>query len=345
MRARGGASVAREIEDSLAEFDFNRSPARAAHPERFKQWVHTTVVHPEIALVANFASTYARDRAGDHYATLLVYAGTVGGHVRRFSAEECRTPLGRTATRFGCNQIARAGGEYHLELSEPALRLRADIRLRPLVPASALQNVGVGSERTFNWAVVPRLVASGLLTYCDRSYVLDDAPAYHDRNWGCFAFGDFTWDWGYATATNGDADCAVVFTRVMSRARARVIEQDVLVWSEGELLTSFRDREVTLRAFGRRTGPFTTVPASLALCRPGSASDVPQSLIVNAESARGRLELRFEAAQTARIVVPNDGRLGTSVIHETAGRADVAGRIEGRAIAFGGHGFLESFDG
>ena len=56
--------------------------------------------------------------------------------------------------------------------------------------------------------------------------------------------------------------------------------------------------------------------------------------MLHLEASRDADELRgrFEAADLARIVVPDDGGPGAVVIHEVVGRLRLAGRVGGRTI-------------
>jgi hypothetical protein len=342
------ASAARsshEIAGSLAEFDFNRSSAHVARHGRFKQWSHTTIIHPELAVMANFSSIYERDPLGQHQLTLLVFGEDVHGCVRRVDPERCHISVGRGSIRFDRSSVVLEGSQYRLELCEPAVDLQASVVLRATAEASVLHNLRVGADGRFYWAVVPRLLARGSIHFRGRSLELVDAPAYRDRNWGSFAFGEVTWDWGYAIASNDAGAHSVVFTRMMDRSRTRVVEQAVLVWRGRRLLAAFRDREVTFRKSGRAAPPRLTVPAALRVCRPGSATDVPASLTVNGASSRGSIEIRFESSRMARVVVPNDGRTGVSALHEVIGCVEVVGEVEGQSIRFEGHGFIECVHG
>jgi hypothetical protein len=326
---------------SLGDFDFNREPSSESSPEApFKQWVHTTVWHPEVTLVANFSSVHAV-RGPEHRLTSIVYArGGVAGHFRRFDPRECHVPARRATMVFGPNRTSRLGAEYDVEIFEPELDLRANLTLRAATHASTMQRVQLGHGR-LGWSVIPRLVASGTIQHAGRVHVIDDAPAYRDRNWGSFAFGELSWDWLYALPARGSLPWAVVVSRVTDRTRSCVWQQAVLVWEHRRLLTTFRDQDVRLRGTNVRDRAVTTIPAPLALCRPGEACDVPQSLEVEASSSRGRLRLQFDAESAARILVLNDGRPGVTPIDESLGRCAVSGEVEGRPLEFTGHGFLE----
>jgi hypothetical protein len=332
--------AARDLVGTLGAFDVNRPPVWGSPETPFKQWVHTTVWHPALTLVANFSSVYGR-RGGEHRLTTLLYSDRVAGHVRLFATDACNAPVGRATVVFGPNRVRRMGSEYDVELFEPALDLRATLTLRAATHASTTVGIRLGGRGRLGWSVIPRLVANGTIQYAGRVHAIEDAPAYRDRNWGSFSFGELSWDWLYTLAGNGHAPWAVVVSRVTDRARSRILQQAVLVWEQSELLATFRDRDVTIRGTDPHIGPVTTVPAALGLCRPGEATDVPRSVEVEGRSSRGHVRLAFEADAVARVVVPNDARLGTTPIYESLGHCKVTGDVEGRLVEFAGHGFLE----
>jgi hypothetical protein len=272
-----------------------------------------------------------RDQAGDR----------MRGQLREVPAERCAMPAGHTALRFDRNELTTTGDIHSLTLEEPDLALRARLSLRAVARPAVLHHRPLGADGVFHWAVVPRMVATGTIEVAGRTQALLDAPAYRDRNWGTSCFGDMAWDWGYATAPRGGPPCAIAFARTMDASRTRVIEQQVLVWWGGALLASFRDREVELACSGAFDGPLLTIPPALALCRPGRATGVPRTVTVVGASPRGRLELRFDRAATARIIVPSEVRLGTSAIYESLGDVAVTGSVDGQDLAFTGRGLFE----
>jgi hypothetical protein len=328
-----------ELAASLADFDFNRPPSVSPRAP-FKQWVHTTVWHPEITIAFNFSSVYA-GKGVDHRLSAIVYAREVVGHVRRFQPEACRVPVGRPTLVFGPNKMSRLGAEYDIELFEPALDLQATLTLRATTHASTLQGSGTGSENQMGWSVVPRLVASGSIQFAGRRFEVENAPAYRDRNWGCFAFGDVSWDWIYALPSDAAVPWAVVVSRVTDRTRSFVSEQSLLLWRDREVFATFRDADLTLRGERPLEQPIPTIPAPLALCVAGEATDVPRTMRVEAKSSRGSLRLTFESESVARLVVPNDGRLGMTAIYESLGAITMDGIVDGHDVALEGHGFLE----
>jgi len=339
MVARPAALIGGALAGALAEADLNRRPPRAQR-ERFKQWVHATVATPELALVANFSTSFATG-APAHRLTTLVFGDGVAGHSRAVPADACAVVPGRSAIRLGDSAIAPTAAGYALVVVEPRLALTAELELAPRAAASTLHNLRFAGGDVLHWSVVPRMVANGTITYAGRRHAVVDAPAYRDRNWGALRFGDVAWDWGYALADDPGSPFAIVFARLLDAARTRVVEQELLIWSGATLLASFRGAELEVVATGAARGPFPTVPAALALCRPGHASDVPEQLAITAASARGTIRVAFERLATARIVVPDDAGVGTTAIYESLGRIAVSGSADGCAVALTGRGFLE----
>jgi hypothetical protein len=320
--------------------DYHRFPTSTAAAASFKQWVHVAVIDPAIAVVANF-SAIAAPSGNEHRLVVLVHNDDVRGHVQRFAAERCAMPVGRTLLRFDRSALTTAGDGHELTLDVPALDLRAQLRLRAAAAPAVLHHLPLGTQRALHWSVTPRLTATGVIDHAGHRHQVIDAPAYRDRNWGSFYFGDVAWDWGYATGPAGGPPCTLAFARLLDASRSRALEQHLLVWWDGELLASFRDRELGFAFDGAFAGAMPTVPPALALCRPGRATGVPETVAVTAASSRGHLALRFARAATARILVPNESRLGTTALHESFGELTATGRVDGRDIELVGRGLFE----
>lgn len=369
---RRGAAAARWLAEHLAGADYNRFPTSRADAAAFKQWVHVVVLDPAVALVANFSALREPDGTTAHRLTVLVETpvapgaasteatslaiggpgagpdtgpGTgpgreLRGCVRRFAAERCAVPAGRTSLRLDGNELTSRGELHRLVLDEPELGLRAQLGLRAVARPAVLHHLPLGGAGS-HWAVVPRLVATGTIEHAGRRFTVAGAPAYRDRNWGAFRFGEVAWDWGHAAAPAGGPPCAIAFARVMDAARTRVVAQQLLVWWGDRLLASFRDRELDVATAGAFDGAMPTLPPALALCRPGRATGVPERVTVTAASSRGRVEVGFTRTATARILVPNESRLGTTAIHESFGDVALTGRAEGQDLALAGRGVFE----
>jgi hypothetical protein len=249
-------------------------------------------------------------------------------------------PPGREVARFGAQTLCTRDDVHELALHEPALELRARLTLRAASETSVLHR-RIASGEGLHWAVTPRLLASGDVEVAGRRFAVESAPAYRDRNWGSFAFGDVAWDWGQLAAPADGPPCSLVFARLMNAARTRILEQHVLVWWDRSVLGSFRDRQVAFTSGQPYRGALPTIPPALALCRPGHATPVPEVVEIEAHSSRGELSIRFDREATARIMVPNDDRPGTTAIHESFGLVSANGHLDGREIAVAGRGIFE----
>jgi hypothetical protein len=307
----------------------------------FKHWVHTTIACPDLTLAVNF-STLSAEREPTCRLTTLIFGDAVRGHVRAFAAEDCRIAAGGSTMRFADSHVVETADRFELAVVEPALGLRVRARLQALTAGSTLHNLHLGGAGALHWSLVPRLAAHGTIEYAGRTYPLAGSPAYRDRNWGIFRFGEVAWDWGYVLPDDRTCPFAVVFARLLDRTRTQILDQGLLVWSGEELLSSFWTAHLALAANGRATGPFTTVPSALALCRPGVASDVPEQLRATAASSRGELVLEFTRAATARVLIPDDRGIGVTAIYESLGRVAVTGCIDGEVVRIAGHGFVET---
>ena len=73
----------------------------------------------------------------------------------------------------------------------------------------------------------------------------------------------------------------------------------------------------------------------------GVATDVPRRLRFDAGGDGDALTGCFDADDVARIVLPNDHDLGTTLIHEVMGRFTLRGHVRGERIDFAGRAVFE----
>jgi hypothetical protein len=329
----------------MRSLDFNRthgarSTSDAPVARGAKEWVHMTVHHPEITLAIN-AGRFEVDARSWDVTTLLAFGEQDRAAMRA-------TPAAAPAMRPGGPTVEMPGltsridsGAYRLDIDEPAAGVAARLVLEPVAPPSLLGRRRLAGGDELHWVVVPHLRATGAIVYQNRLLECDRVPAYRDRNWGRFVFGrDTSWDWGYVLPDAADG-WAIVFGRLLDRS-GNTLDQSMLVWKDRRIAAIHRASEITFEFQGTSTlAPSITVPAALALCRPGKITDIPARAIVTARSARGTIRLQLTPTRIARIVTPGDDGAGTSVIHEALSRVDVEGSFEGEALDFSGTGFLE----
>jgi hypothetical protein len=89
-----------------------------------------------------------------------------------------------------------------------------------------------------------------------------------------------------------------------------------------------------------RTRPFT-IPNVARLLAPEVVMDVPRRLRIRGTSNGDVLSGSFDGFDLARIVVPNDQDLGTTIIHEVVGRLELEGSIGGEPFRFSGRAVFE----
>jgi hypothetical protein len=182
---------------------------------------------------------------------------------------------------------------------------------------------------------MPRLAATGTITVGERIHRVERATAYHDHNWGHFAWGaDFGWRWGFALPRDAREPWSVVFATVTDRFRHYTRGQGLWVWRGRDVVRGFRADAIDVRSDARfvRQPHILKVPRVMGLVSPETFADVPTWLEALAESDGDRVRCRFEAESLAQVVVPAEEHLGVTVINEVAGRSTVDGCIRGETF-------------
>ncbi|MEO8554376.1 MAG: hypothetical protein ABI678_30580 [Kofleriaceae bacterium] len=310
-----------------------RSPWRNGGRAGHREWLHFTVHAPALQLVLNASIVDdLRPAAEPHRerARVVVLArdpdGWQGGVVEHAEAE---VRGGQLAATFGDLQITGDGGTITIRGAVAGIEL--DLALEAVTFPSVATGVALGAGPPINWLVVPRLVVTGRAVVGGRTIDLTGATAYHDHNWGFFSHRDFTWQWGHDA---GAGPHSVVLARLLDGAQATTYMQAMLVWRDARQARVFRgsDLQIEPQGFLRPARPFT-VPRSAALLVDHVATEIPQRLHITAAGDGDTLTGTFEAASVARIVVPHDDTLETTVIHEVDGRLHLTGMLHDRPIA------------
>ncbi len=310
------------------------------------EWFHFVIHAGELDVLVNFSLSAHGHAAPVGHVVLLAR--------RRDGSPQ---PWGGDIHRVGAGDISVGTGRIRLEMGDASLsfdgafRARArcrraplavDLRIVPQSFACLAHHLSPGDGEGFHWVVTPRLVASGVVHWDGRDYPIDHAPAYHDHNWGAFARDDFVWDWTCSVATGERDPWNVVLVRILDRTRARVMVQGLLVWEAGLRQRGFRGDAISVVPEGfLRPEASLRVPRSLSLLVPGGATDVPARLHIEAATDGDRLSGVLECSDVARILVPRERDLGTTVIHEIGGRLQLTGEIAGRKVDIDAPAFSE----
>lgn len=329
----------RAIERLIPRLDyFRRPPSRIGGELGFKEWMHFCVYGEGVDLLINFSEVddLRPGAAGKSRARMTVLARRRHwrGGVEEIDAEHVEIVGGRVEASFGDNALAFEEGRYRLRVRLHDLPIAADLTLEPVTTPAPIHNVSVGDGPPIHWLVIPRLRAHGTVTLDGERIALDDAPAYHDHNWGHFGWGrDFAWEWGFGLPASATAPWSFVFARLSDRGRNRTRMQTLFLWRGAHVHSAFRDAQITVHHEGLfRAERVLKIPPIMGLIRPGTATDVPASMTLRARSGADEVEARFTPIDVAQVIIPNDADLGVTIIHEVAGRLAVDAEVGGERV-------------
>lgn len=329
----------------------------------YKEWFHFCVVGPQIQVVVNFSLVGDNRPASppekrQARVTLLVHEQSDGkgsawdggptassgwdGDIYEIEPRDVEIAAGRIDLCFGHNRLVFEDGAFHVSVALESRPLTLDLHIRPLTYPLLRSRAPIGPG-AIDWLVVPRLQAAGTIVVDRRVYRLQDAPTYHDHNWGSWLWGhDFAWQWGFALPADRAAPWSLVFECMTNRARTQMQQLKLCVWKGDKLARIFAHQEVEVAPQGylpsRRVPKF---PRIMALVAPEWTTDVPRRLDVEAVSGNDHLRCHFEAQDVAQIVVPNETDLGETIINEVIGQVWAEGRVKGQSVSIEGEGFFE----
>jgi hypothetical protein len=327
------SSLGRAIE--LGDY-LRRSPARLGEACGHKEWLHFLIADSGLQLLLNFNVADARD---DEQAHLIALACDREGWTGGLSSppwSDVDLVGGTIDVRIGGSRAVWREGVFAIAIDEPELGITALIRLHPITHPSIVHNFPLGADHRMHWFALPRLWASGTVVARGRVHELRGAPAYHDHNWGSFAWGgDYSWQWGFGLPQSLGDPWSVVFLVVHDRHGHAADVRGVFVWRHAREQRLFRDREVQVRSEGVwYPERVHTVPGVMRLLRPGTATVVPERLVIEACGRGDELRCTFRPRAVARIVVPNDGDSGLTVLNEVSGALAVEGRVGGEDVGY-----------
>ena len=339
------------LSTDIAASDYIRRSACAVGGRRgHKEWEHFAILAADVDLLVNFSCCDEQRPGAARGAelprlVLLVRAGGWDGDVETFTMQESRVPAGRVDVRLGNNRLSLddEGFEIHSVLRDRPVEV--ELRLRPVTAPAFVPGIPMLDGPPLHWLVVPRLVVdAGRVRIGDRTYVLDGALAYHDHNWGYFAWGhDVAWEWGFVLPDDPQVPWSVTFVRLTNRARTSALSHKVLVWRGEQLAYVFRESDVraeTALHYFRPPSIFK-VPRPMALVAPQSATDIPNAIDTRAAVGGDWIECACRPEHLAQVLIPSEADLGVTIFNEVAARAAVRGCIAGESFDFKGKSILE----
>jgi hypothetical protein len=330
----------------IAAGDHTRGPHARAGAGPYKEWHHFAVLAGPIELVLNLSvgtdtRTGATGLLGRVVALWRAGEGW-GGGVQE--APVPRVPAGRVALDVGTARLSWDGAAYRLHIPDGPAELSAELTLHPETMPALSTQVPFGPRARVDWLVVPRLRTRGRVRIGGAEHVLDGALAYHDHNWGRFAWGeDFAWEWGFVLPDDPAVGHSLVFTRLLDRQRRQVRSQGLFLWEGARQTRIFVDRQLRMVPEGPPPGgPICDRPPVMGMLLPGRAAGVPGRLHIDAEDHGDRLRVELDIEAVSRLGVPDEPpRTGLTLLAETSARATVSGRIRGRPVSFAGRAVVE----
>lgn len=329
---------------------FRRSPARAGGPRGHKEWLHFCLQHDGADVLVNFSisdevdGAYSRQGAERGHVIVLVREGDRWfGDVDRYWESDMDVAGGEVRARLGASRVELRDGAFHVTACLRDVPIEVSLILEPETFPSFSNNIRLSEAHSLSWLAVPRLRASGTVRTPSGTRRLRRAIAYHDHNWGQFAWGaDFAWEWGYGAPVDESCPWSFMFVRLSDRAMTSTQTQALTLWHGSDIVRSFRGRDMRVSTSGFLAAKDVyKVPAVMALLAPGTATEVPRTLTIQAEADGDALEIMMEARSVAQIIVPNDSAPGVTIVNEVAAALRASGRVRHQRVAYEGRGMFE----
>lgn len=334
--------------NELEHLDFFRGVSRGedSWDQHHKEWHHFIFNTNGLDALINFnllQETWSNSRQAARVIVILKGRAWEGG-VDYIAPEQLRVRPGRIDAQFGSSTLRFADGQYHVRIDLDDQPIRADLVFTSTSEPAVLRNFPLAPGRAFSWLFVPRLRVSGWVEINGERTRIEDAPAYHDHNWGSFRWADdFAWEWGSALPTASSSPWCAVLVRATDRGRRSSRCQLFMLWRNEEPWCVFHDEDLVFRPGGRfvRKGTLK-IPRITGLLAAGTAWDVPAQLQVEARRGDDWLTYTFSSEDYSQVVVPDDGVVdGITALCEVVGDVQVTGRCRGEDVSMQGRGVLE----
>lgn len=195
-----------------------------------------------------------------------------------------------------------------------------------------------------SWYIIPRLAVSGSLRLGGMSAErnLGGASAYHDHNWGRWAWGeDIGWEWAVCVA---DDDGPVFeLSRATNRSH-RSGATSLIVLLNGRRRI-YRGAALTVTRTGRLAPPERRVPGALAALHTDRRAPVlPRHIRVSLDDGLDHAVIDISATTAAQLIIAEPTRPGVSFIHELAGTFRCSGQFGRRRVETSGLAVFEHAD-
>jgi hypothetical protein len=229
-----------------------------------------------------------------------------------------------------------------------SVRLPGSVRLN-LEASPVSQPVEVDVRVPFgsgwiSWYIIPRLTVRGSLRLggSDGERDLGGAFAYHDHNWGRWAWGeDIGWEWAVCAADDGASIFEV--TRATDRShRSGVISLIVVLDGQRRI---YRGAALQMNRTGRLGSPERRVPGAMAALRADRRMPVlPRHIRIRLDDGLDHAAIDISATSAAQLIIAEPTQPGVSFIHELAGTFRCSGQFGRRRVETSGLVVFEHAD-
>lgn len=309
-----------------------------------QEWHHFIVHGDQARVIVNFSIGDRMEPPGPlaRLVVLVHHDHDWSGWVDEYEYSGVDVGSGGLFARYGENTLEYHDGGYDLNIRMRDLKVHGRLRFEPAATSLVKNNQPLGAGR-FNWLFIPRLIADGHLWAGGTRFSMREAVAYHDHNWGRFSWeDDFGWQWGSAVSSHRDDPWSLVFWRMTDRGHLTTRGQGLALWDGNEPVVMFRDRFIQVETEGvLRRPPRVWLPGVRSITHPGSASDLPERLLVRASRGDDEVGVAVTVRDYGRIVVTPGGSGREPILHEVDASVDLWGRFGGRVIEKEGTGVFE----
>ncbi len=245
--------------------------------------------------------------------------GQVTRYARGEDVDEARVLAEAPDLEIAGNRVRLDGVRYAIDLALPGANgsLVLESNGHALPPASIQ-----GARGWISGYTAPVLAGrlNGSIDLGGDRIVFDDAPGYHDHNWGFWE--GVRWQWGQVA----DGDLSFIYGRVFPPASVADVDR--------------------IPGFLGVLGPSGPMAFSTAVTIDDSgAVSQPRQIVVRARGARIDVELTFTAERTERTQMSMTGRDAAAALDflQLSGEYSVKGRVADRDIDFRARGAAETF--
>jgi hypothetical protein len=227
--------------------------------------------------------------------------------------------------------IDRQRGTIHASSLGSANRFHAHLQAEAASQQVAFEQEMPLGPGWISWSFVSNLHLSGEWKIGEYRTLLENAPAYHDHNWGRWHWGDdFGWEWGcFLKGMSPGQNLSMVFARTTDRAH-RSRGKPFLVAEANSKRRCFLPENVEVAFVGSFDSPLHRVPGAMAALHQEMAQPcLPGGVSIQAWQGADRLAISFVARGAAQFIASDPSERGYSFIHEMVGEYRVSGELRG----------------